>query len=125
MEINEGEIVSLCGANAAGKSTMVRALSGIIKPWRGQVLFDGVRVDTLEPHEIVEWGSSRCRGRRIFSQMSVLENLLLGAYSPRARRDSKRRSEISLRCSPFSKKDKNSWPVSLWRGTADVRIGRG
>jgi len=127
LEINEGEIVSLVGANAAGKSTMVKALSGIIKPWRGQVLFDGVRVDTLEPHEIVELGIVQVpEGRRLFTQMSVLENLLLGAYTPRARRDYEKTLRDIFEMFPILKERQNQLAGSLSGGEQQMcAIGRG
>ncbi|MDI3499567.1 MAG: branched-chain amino acid transport system ATP-binding protein [Synergistaceae bacterium] len=127
LEINEGEIVSLVGANAAGKSTMVKALSGIIKPWRGQVLFDGVRVDTLEPHEIVELGIIQVpEGRRLFPQMSVLENLLLGAYTPRARGDYEKTLRDILEMFPILKERQNQLAGSLSGGEQQMcAIGRG
>ncbi len=127
LEINEGEIVSLVGANAAGKSTMVKALSGIIKPWRGQVLFDGVRVDTLEPHEIVELGIVQVpEGRRLFPQMSVLENLLLGAYTPRARRDYEKTLIDIFEMFPILKERQNQLAGSLSGGEQQMcAIGRG
>ncbi len=127
LEINEGEIVSLVGANAAGKSTMVKALSGIIKPWRGQVLFDGVRVDTLEPHEIVELGIVQVpEGRRLFPQMSVLENLLLGAYTPRARRDYAKTLRDIFEMFPILKERQNQLAGSLSGGEQQMcAIGRG
>ncbi|HAF50178.1 MAG: High-affinity branched-chain amino acid ABC transporter (ATP-binding protein) [Synergistales bacterium 54_24] len=127
LEINEGEIVSLVGANAAGKSTMVKALSGIIKPWRGQVLFDGVRVDTLEPHEIAELGIVQVpEGRRLFPQMSVLENLLLGAYTPRARRDYEKTLRDIFEMFPILKERQNQLAGSLSGGEQQMcAIGRG
>ncbi|HPP37058.1 MAG TPA: ABC transporter ATP-binding protein [Thermosynergistes sp.] len=127
LEINEGEIVSLVGANAAGKSTMVKALSGIIKPWRGQVLFDSVRVDTLEPHEIVELGIVQVpEGRRLFPQMSVLENLLLGAYTPRARRDYEKTLRDIFEMFPILKERQNQLAGSLSGGEQQMcAIGRG
>lgn len=127
LEINEGEIVSLVGANAAGKSTMVKALSGIIKPWRGQVLFDGVRVDTLEPHEIVELGIVQVpEGRRLFPQMSVLENLLLGAYTPRARRNYEKTLRDIFEMFPILKERQNQLAGSLSGGEQQMcAIGRG
>jgi branched-chain amino acid transport system ATP-binding protein len=127
LEINEGEIVSLVGANAAGKSTMVKALSGIIKPWRGQVLFDGVRVDTLEPHEIVELGIIQVpEGRRLFPQMSVLENLLLGAYTPRTRRDYEKTLGDIFEMFPILKERQNQLAGSLSGGEQQMcAIGRG
>jgi len=127
LEINEGEIVSLVGANAAGKSTMVKALSGIIRPWGGQILLDGVRVDTLEPYEIVELGIIQVpEGRRLFPQMSVLENLLLGAYTPRARRDCGKTLGDIFKMFPILKERQNQLAGSLSGGEQQMcAIGRG
>ncbi|MGE3074137.1 MAG: ABC transporter ATP-binding protein [Dehalococcoidia bacterium] len=81
LEVNEGEIVTLIGSNGAGKSTTLRALSGIIKPRSGKVEFKGKSIEKLAPHKIVQLGMSHVpEGRGIFHRMSVRENLLLGGY---------------------------------------------
>lgn len=86
LTVNEGEIVTLIGSNGAGKSTTLRAISGIIRARSGQVTFKNSRIERLEPHKIVSLGLSHVpEGRGIFHRMSVLDNLLLGAYQ---RRDS-------------------------------------
>lgn len=80
-DVNEGEIVTLIGSNGAGKSTTLRALSGIIRPRSGKVSFRERRIEKLAPHSIVSLGMSHVpEGRGIFHRMSVQENLLLGAY---------------------------------------------
>lgn len=81
LEVNQGEIVTLIGSNGAGKSTTLRAISGILKPRNGSLTFNGERIDGIEGHEIV--GKGICQspeGRRIFPKMSVDENLDLGAF---------------------------------------------
>jgi len=81
LEVNQGEIVSLIGANGAGKSTALMTISGIIKPTKGQIEFEGKRIDSLSPESIVRMGLLHVpEGRRIFPRLSVKENLLLGAY---------------------------------------------
>ncbi len=81
LEVNEGEIVTLIGSNGAGKSTTLRALSGIIRPRSGKVEFKGKSIEKLPPHKIVQLGMSHVpEGRGIFHRMSVRENLLLGGY---------------------------------------------
>ncbi|MGB4861315.1 MAG: ABC transporter ATP-binding protein [Tepidiformaceae bacterium] len=81
LEVYEGEIVTLIGSNGAGKSTTLRALSGIIKPRSGRVEFKGVPIEKLAPHKIVQLGMSHVpEGRGIFHRMSVRDNLLLGGY---------------------------------------------
>ena len=83
--VNEGEIVTLIGANGAGKSTTLRAISGLLHPRAGSITLRGQRIDRLAPHRIVELGVCQSpEGRRVFPRMSVAENLELGAF---ARRD--------------------------------------
>lgn len=81
LEVNQGEIVTLIGSNGAGKSTTLRAISGILKPRGGSITFNGERIDGVEGHEIVAKGICQSpEGRRIFPRMSVDENLDLGAF---------------------------------------------
>ena len=81
LEVNQGEIVTLIGSNGAGKSTTLRAISGILKPRSGSITFKGERIDGVEGHEIVAKGICQSpEGRRIFPRMTVDENLDLGAF---------------------------------------------
>ena len=81
VEVKEGEIVTLIGANGAGKSTILRTISGLFRTKTGNVLFEGNSVAAMAPEEIVKKGISQVpEGRRIFANMSVEENLELGAY---------------------------------------------
>jgi branched-chain amino acid transport system ATP-binding protein len=81
LEVNQGEIVTLIGSNGAGKSTTLRAISGILKPRSGSITFNGERIEGVEGHEIVAKGICQSpEGRRIFPRMSVDENLDLGAF---------------------------------------------
>jgi branched-chain amino acid transport system ATP-binding protein len=80
--VDKGEIVTLIGANGAGKSTTLRTISGLLQPRDGDVLLDGKRINAMPPHEIVGYGICQVpEGRRIFSRMTVLENLEMGAFS--------------------------------------------
>ena len=82
LEVNEGEIVTLIGANGAGKSTILRTISGLLKPNTGSIQFVGQEIAGMPAHEIVKTGISQVpEGRRIFAEMSVLENLELGAFT--------------------------------------------
>ena len=82
MDIAKGEIVSLIGANGAGKSTTLRALSGLVKAAGGSVEFEGKDITGWSAKAIVEAGISHCpEGRQIFPRMTVMENLELGAYT--------------------------------------------
>ena len=81
IEVNQGEIVTLIGANGAGKSTTLRTISGLLTPKKGEVTFEGQNIAGLAPHKIESLGLSQVpEGRRVFANMSVLENLELGAY---------------------------------------------
>jgi branched-chain amino acid transport system ATP-binding protein len=82
LSIDEGEIVAIVGANGAGKSTLVHAISGLLQPTSGTIIFQGQRIDGLTPNKIVELGISHIpEGRRLFTEMSIRENLEMGAYS--------------------------------------------
>lgn len=79
--LKKGEIVALVGANGAGKTTSLRCITGIIKPWEGVIKFDNQRIDFLKTYEIVSLGISYCpEGRDIFANLTVYENLKVGAY---------------------------------------------
>jgi branched-chain amino acid transport system ATP-binding protein len=81
LEVAAGEIVTLIGANGAGKSSTLKAISSIHATCGGSIEFNGQRIDNLPPHEIVGRGISHCpEGRRIFGDLSVRENLLMGGY---------------------------------------------
>ena len=81
LEVREGEIVTLIGANGAGKSTTLRTISGLLKPKTGKITFLGGNIAGRPAHEIVREGISQVpEGRRIFAEMTVLENLELGAF---------------------------------------------
>src|SRR5438128_7750954 len=80
-EISAGTIVSLIGSNGAGKTTSLRALTGLVKPTGGEVRFENTSLIGLDPHQIVRLGIAHVpEGRRLFPKMTVLENLRLGAY---------------------------------------------
>ena len=81
LEVNEGEIVTLIGANGAGKSTTLRTISGLLKPKAGSITFLGQNIAGVRAHEIVKKGISQVpEGRRVFAEMTVMENLDLGAF---------------------------------------------
>lgn len=81
VSVQEGEIVSIIGSNGAGKSTLLRTISGLLRPRTGDVTFRGSDISNVAPDHIVRLGISHApEGRRIFTNMSVLENLQLGAF---------------------------------------------
>ena len=85
LEVNEGEVVSIIGGNGAGKSSLLRTISGLLKPAKGEILFQGRPMHTCLPEEIVEAGLIHVpEGRRLFSLMSVADNLVVGGHNNRA-----------------------------------------
>lgn len=81
-KINEGEIVSLIGSNGAGKSTIVKTISGLLHPQKGEITFKNIQIQETPPYDIVKMGISMIpEGRRLFGRLSVLDNLLMGAYT--------------------------------------------
>ena len=86
IEVREGEIVTLIGANGAGKSTMLRSINGLNHPRRGTIHFSGRNITRAPAHDIVRLGISQSpEGRKLFPRMSVLENLEMGAFQRRNR----------------------------------------
>jgi branched-chain amino acid transport system ATP-binding protein len=82
IDINKGEIVSLIGSNGAGKSTLLMTISGVNKAKTGEIIFEGKNIEKYEPHDIVDLGIAQApEGRRIFSRLTVEENLRLGAHA--------------------------------------------
>ncbi|MBW1706347.1 MAG: ABC transporter ATP-binding protein [Deltaproteobacteria bacterium] len=79
--VNQGEIVTLIGSNGAGKTTILNTVSGVLKSRQGRIDFAGTRIDRLSPHRIVRMGISQVpEGRKIFSRLTVTENLEMGAF---------------------------------------------
>src|SRR5918911_511940 len=86
IEVREGEVVTLIGANGAGKSTTLRSINGLNTPREGSIVFRGRDITRTSPHDIVEMGISQSpEGRRLFPHMTVLENLEMGAFQRRDR----------------------------------------
>jgi branched-chain amino acid transport system ATP-binding protein len=86
LEVHEGEVVTLIGANGAGKSTTLRSINGLNTPREGSIFFQGRDITRASPHRIVQMGISQSpEGRRLFPHMTVLENLEMGAFQRRDR----------------------------------------
>jgi branched-chain amino acid transport system ATP-binding protein len=87
LTVGEGEIVSVVGANGGGKSTLLKTISGLMKPSSGQIAFMGERIDQFAPHEICKRGLIQVpEGRQLFPKMKVINNLEMGAYLSDARK---------------------------------------
>ena len=81
-EVNEGEVIALIGANGAGKTTTLQTITGLVSPKKGQILFEGQDITRVPAHKIVSMGMAHVpEGRRVFAQLSVLDNLKLGAFT--------------------------------------------
>jgi branched-chain amino acid transport system ATP-binding protein len=82
LSVKQGSVVALIGPNGAGKSTTLRAISGLLKPTRGEITIDGRRVEGMDPSRIARLGLAHApEGRKVFGPLSVEDNLLLGAYA--------------------------------------------
>ena len=94
-EVNEGEIIALIGANGAGKTTTLQTITGLISPKKGQIMFEGQDITHVPAHKIVAMGMAHVpEGRRVFAQLSVLDNLKLGAFT---RKDKEEIEETLIR----------------------------
>lgn len=126
LQVKKGELVGLVGGNGSGKSTTLRAISGMIKPMRGEILFNNELISGLAPYEMAQKGLAHVpMGRQLFPNLSVKENLLMGAYLPhlRANRD-QRLAEVTA-LFPDLKKYENTEAGALSGGQQQmVAIGR-
>jgi branched-chain amino acid transport system ATP-binding protein len=94
LQVEDGEIVTVVGANGAGKSTVLKNVSRLVKPSSGAIRLDGVDLSRLAPHQVVELGVVQVpEGRRIFPEMTVVENLRMGSFAKRTRADRERNTE--------------------------------
>jgi branched-chain amino acid transport system ATP-binding protein len=86
LTIQDSKITAIAGANGAGKTSLINAISGILKPVSGRLIFDGVELNRMKGHEIATLGLVQVpEGRKLFPDMTVEENLMMGGYIPRAR----------------------------------------
>ena len=127
LKVGRGQIVALLGGNGTGKSTLLKATSGLLKPWSGSIIFDGRRIDGLRPDRIVRHGLVQVtQGKEAFPGMTVEENLRLGAYVVADR--AKRAANIERVYSyfPILKEKRNHLSGTLSGGQLQmVCIGRG
>ena len=125
--IKEKEIVALVGANGAGKSTVIKVISGLLHPASGAVTFLGKRIERMSPQHILELGISCIpEGRRLFSDMTVRENLELGAYLPEAWRKKRERMDQVFQIFPVLRERSKQLAKTLSGGEQQMlTIGRG
>jgi len=127
LEVREGEIVALFGGNGAGKTTVLRAISGLVRPKAGLIRFRGEDVSALDAHELPQRGLAHVpEGRHVFPQMTVQENLEMGAYAPRVRARRFERMETVFELFPALKERRKAAAGVLSGGQQQMlAIGRG
>jgi branched-chain amino acid transport system ATP-binding protein len=126
-EVREREIVGLIGANGAGKSTILKAISGILPPERGGVFFDSIPIHTLEPYKLTDIGLAHVpEARRLFVEMTVEENLDMGSLKGQARVEREKTKEVVFDLFPKLRDRRKQLCGTLSGGEQQmVAIGRG
>jgi len=100
-EVKQGEVLALIGANGAGKSTTLKTISGILRPKRGEILFENQPIHTIEPFRLIEMGIAHVpEARRLFVEMTVEENLDMGSLKGEARKDREKTKEMIFNLFP-------------------------
>ena len=127
LQVNQGEIVTVLGANGAGKSTTLRNVSRLVRPSRGSITFEGKDIVKLESHQVVELGIVQVpEGRRIFPEMTVLENLRMGSFVKATRPDRQRNIERAFSLFPRLAERQKQLGGTLSGGEQQMlAIGRG
>lgn len=127
IQVAEKRLAALVGANGAGKSTTLNAVSGLLRPRRGSIEFNGERIDQAAPSRVVELGISQVpEGRRLFSEMSVRENLELGSFMAQARRRREESLDWVFAVFPVLKERQKQMAGTLSGGEQQmVAVGRG
>ena len=127
LRIDEAEIVAMVGGNGAGKTTLLNTISGLLRPASGQVVFRGNRIDGLESHAIVDLGMSHIpEGRKLFPDMSVRENLEMGAYPRRVWKHKQETLDEVYQLFPFLRARQGQLARTLSGGEQQmVAMGRG
>ena len=123
-EVNQGEIVTMIGANGAGKSTTMNTVAGLLKPKSGSITFEGHDITTTPANKVVSLGLALCpEGRRVFQQMSVRENLEMGGYTAPGRRNRRVAGSGVRAVSAPERAPAPDCRHALRRRTADARHG--
>jgi branched-chain amino acid transport system ATP-binding protein len=127
LEVRSGELVAIAGANGAGKSTLLKTISGVLHPRKGSVLLAGNDITNLPPYDIVNFGISQVpEGRKLFPEMTVLQNLNIGSYNQSARGKKGENLARVYKLFPILEERKNQLAKTLSGGQQQmVAIGRG
>ena len=126
-EVKEGEIVALIGANGAGKSTTLKTISGILRPKKGQIVFNGVPIHEMEPYKLIERGVVHVpEARRLFVEMTVEENLDMGSLKGEAKAEREKTKQMVFKMFPRLLERKRQLSGTLSGGEQQMlAIGRG
>src|SRR5258708_21302934 len=126
VEVKQGSIVTLIGANGAGKSTTLKAVSGLLKARGGEILYEGRNIANLPAHKIVQLGVSQVpEGRMVFANLTVMENLMMGAYLQRDKQRIRRELEFIFSVFPRLKERESQIAGTLSGGEQQMlAIGR-
>jgi len=116
-EVNQGEVIALIGANGAGKTTTLQTITGMLTPKKGSVLLEGQDITKIPGHKIVSMGMAHVpEGRRVFSQLSVLENLKMGAYTRKDKAEIEESIQMVYKSFPRLEERKNQAAGTLSGG---------
>ena len=126
-EVNKGEIVALIGANGAGKSTVLKTISGILRPEKGEIFFEGHPIHKIEPFRLIEMGITHVpEARRLFVEMTVEENLDMGSLKGEARAQREKTKEMIFELLPRLKERRRQLAGTLSGGEQQMlAVGRG
>jgi branched-chain amino acid transport system ATP-binding protein len=127
MVVGDGEAVGLLGANGAGKSTTLRAISGLVRPTSGTITFLGKNIASLPPYKITDLGIAHVpEGRQVFPEMTVKENLEIGAYIPSAKAERSRTLELVFNIFPVLAERRKQLAGTMSGGEQQMlAVGRG
>ena len=126
-KVEKGQMVSIVGSNGAGKSTILKTISGLLRPLSGEITFEGKRIDPLPPFDITAAGISHIpEGRKVFGKLSVLDNLLVGAHTRNSKSEVQESLEEMYKLFPILKDRKDQMGETLSGGEQQMlAIARG
>jgi branched-chain amino acid transport system ATP-binding protein len=126
-EVKQGEIVALIGANGAGKSTTLRTISSILRPKKGEILFNGIAIHKVEPYKLIETGIVHVpEARRLFVEMTVEENLDMGSLKGEAKKEREKTKELVFDLFPRLSERRRQLAGTLSGGEQQMlAVGRG
>lgn len=126
-EVNKGEVIALIGANGAGKSTTLKTVSGILRPQKGEIYFEGKQIHNVKPYNLIELGIAHVpEGRRLFADMTVEENLDMGSLKGDAKDKRADSKDMVFELFPRLKERRKQYAGTLSGGEQQmVAVGRG